>query len=595
MELKFPQQYIIAARLTDPMARVQVDFDQAVDWCDVLQVLIKNKVPLSSLNNDPRLEDCPLVLNVAFKEALQAEILMRKGLHDKYGELREALLKKGIQSILFKSSGLSPSFPYTSDNLDTLVRLEHVSLSRQALNALGYVELRNVEEPQKWLFRKFRGGESISAIHLHGVVGWGVPFLDDSALWKRARASEDDPWVMIPAPEDALLITIAHALYENKSFKLLDIARIRHCLRQENFDFSSVERIARQRGWVDGLAFCLLLYSQLEVALYNEMRIPGAVLDWAHAIISANIWLSLALEKTLKREEVYFPFEVSFFLGKILYYRKILNDLQRNLAMRIYDVISTLAWGVKLKLQIKGQRGMIIAISGIDGAGKTAHCRSLLRALETSDVKAHIYWSRFGSSTQRNDIRRGTEEGNSSDIATSLARRRQRLKKPLLRFSWLAINLIRFIIGSTLHVRFRRWLGGVVICDRYIYDSMVEIQASLPNGSRWSTWAEWLLTLFCPHPDVAWLLDVPAELSVRRQANERGSAAACEELAKQRSKLKALASRYGLRVLPTSSGLDETSSQLVRETLLKYYENYGTWVKALMLSNPNQMNPEKGM
>lgn len=231
---------------------------------------------------------------------------------------------------------------------------------------------------------------------------------------------------------------------------------------------------------------------------------------------------------------------------------------------------------------------MIVSLSGIDGAGKTVHSQSLVKAFETSEIKAHVYWNRFGSSAR-------IRKRQPSDIATSLASRRRRLHNPLVRLGWLAINLIVFIMRCNLHVRFPRWLGRVVVCDRYIYDAMVEIQASLPKGSPWPKWAEGLLTLLCPHPDVAWLLDASAEVSVVRQAGEEGNMPACDELSVQRSMFKSLASDYALRVLPTNSGLDKTSTEVVRETLLSYYKDYATWVNALLLSNPNQRNPRHVM
>jgi len=422
-----------------------------------------------------------------------------------------------------------------------------------------------------------------------------VPFLDDAALWKRVRVSEDDPLVHVPAPEDALLVTIAHAFYEDKCFKLLDIARIRYCLHQGNLDFSEIERIARRRGWEDGLAFCLLLYSRLEDWLYGEQLISDEVLERARRVVRSNAWLSQRLESALKRDEVHFPFRLSFLFGKLLYYRKVLNDPQRSRATRMGDVIRTLAWGIKLKLDISGQRGLIVSFSGIDGSGKTVHVQSLVSAFEIAAIKSRTVWSRFGSLAQKSDAGRpGAEKLRASDTATSLARRRRKLRHPVVRLGWLLYNLTGLVLRYNRQVRLRRWLGEVVICDRYIYDAVVEIGASLPDDPGLSRWAERVLTRLCPRPDVAWLLDVPADLSVERQADENRSIASCEELSRQRSGYLALAETYGLRLVATSSRPEETTSQVVRETLLKYYDDYSTWVNALLLSNPNQMNPHNG-
>jgi thymidylate kinase len=588
------RELVIAARLADPATRRLIDFRREVDWTAVLDILAGNKVPLVGLAGDPDLTACPLLELAGFQEAVIEQTEIWRSFRHEYGIVRDRFLERGVESVLFKSVGLSPSFPYTSDNLDTLVRPEHIQRAREILGELGYVELRNVEEPQKFLFRKFEGGESVSAIHLHGTVGWGVPFLDDDALWRRVRVSEDDPSVFVPAPEDALLATIAHAFYENKSFKLQDIARIRHCLRKGNVDFPDIEKIARERGWEDGLAFCLLLYSRLEDLLYGEQRIPGDALERARRIIASKAWLSRQLENTSKRDEVHFPFHLPFLFGKIMYYRKILGDSRRRSATRMYDVVSTLAWGIKLKLHIRGQRGMIVSFSGIDGSGKTVHIRSLIEAFAAADIEARSYWTRFGSSARKRSSG-DASAGNAgpSDTAASLERRRGRLRNPGMRFGWLTCNLTALVLRYNWRARLKRRLGGVMICDRYVYDAVVEIGASLPDDPRLSRWTErWLIRL-CPRPDVAWLLDVPADVSVRRQADEGGSTASAEELSRQRSMYLALAEVHGLNVVTTESRPEETTSRVVRETLLAYFKDYGTRVNALLLSNPGQMNPKK--
>jgi thymidylate kinase len=595
MNARLSRELIVAARLADPVMRGRIDFSQKIDWASVLAILVKNRVPLIGLADDPALAVCPLVRLPELQRAAAEQRETWRSLRGHYGTVRDRFLERGILSVLFKSAGLAPSFPFMSDNLDTLVRPEHIAGGREILGELGFVELRNVEEPLKLLFRKFEGGESVSAIHLHGTVGWGVPFLDDVSLWERVRASADDPLVLVPAPEDALLVTIAHAFYEDKSFKLLDVARIRHCLHERNLDFADVERIARGRGWEDGLAFCLTLYAQFEDWLCDERTIPHDVLERARRIVASNAWLSRRLERAVARGDIRFPFRLSFLFGKVMYYRKVLHDPRRSRATRLADVVRTLAWGIKLKLRIRGQRGMIVSLSGIDGSGKTVHVRSLERAFATADTLTSTYWSRFGSSARKSGFgRRGAEEVKISDTATSLARRRRRLAHPAVRFGWLTYNLAQLVLRYNVVVRLRSLFGRVVICDRYVYDAVVEICASLPENPGLSRWAERVLTRLCPRPDVAWLLDVPAELSVERQADENRSTASREELSRQRSTYVALARTYGLRVVTTDSTPGETTSRVVRETLQAYYDGYRTWVNALLLSNPNQMNPPGG-
>jgi thymidylate kinase len=587
-------ELVIAAKLTDPDTRQQLEFNQSTDWLAVLANLTINKIPLMSLTHGPRLSACPLLTLSAFREQAEKEAATWNALRDEYALVREGLMRHGIHNILIKSVGLAPSFPYTSDNLDVLVRSQHIEAARCILNDLRYVELRNIEEPQKFLFRKFQAGKSVSAIHLHGLAGWGVPFMDEESLWAGCRVSPDDPLVVVPSPEDGLLITMAHAFYENKSFKLLDLVRIRHCLRQGKLDFDYMVQVAKVRGWVDGLYFSLLLCARLEDWLYGESLIPRSVREQAGAAIAASSWLLRRLESSLEKDEITFPFRVSFLFGKVLYYRKILVDQERSVLTRLVDVVRTLAWGIKLKLHISGQRGMLVSFSGIDGSGKTVHARALINALAISEIRARYFWGRIGASGWIGWLGRAVsgkrDEGTVRDTASALAGRRLRLRHPFVRLGWLVFNLADLIFRYAVRVRLSRLLGNVVVCDRYNYDATVEISASLPGGSSWADWTEWLLVRLCPHPHVAWLLDVPAEVSAVRQLDEAGNSAAQEELENQRAKFLVLAKRCALIVVDTRIGQEETTSRVVHETLRRYYEDYGTWVNALLLSNPSQLN-----
>lgn len=588
-------ELIFSARLADIFTRRQLDLNQPVDWSSVMAILVKNKIPLLPLARDPLLSNCPLLSRPDFQQLVRIEEDTWKSLRHEYALVRDGFLSRGISNILFKSAGLEPSFPYTSDNLDVLVRPSHIEAARNVLNDLGYVELRHIEEPKKFLFRKFLAGESVSAIHLHGLVGWGAPFMDEEALWQGCRPSTDDPLVIVPSSEDAVLITIAHSFYENKSFKLLDLVRIRYCFSQRNLDFPYMQRVSIDRGWEDGFAFSLIIYSRLEKAIYSEGLIPDDALALANQTIEKSYWLKKAIERTMSRDDLLFPFKVSFLLGKLFYYRKLLTYPKRDLRTRIHSVVATLAAGIKLKLGIRGQRGMLISLSGIDGSGKSSATQVLLKAFVTSDILAYPCWIRFGSVEW---LRKSSQISNNnqrevslSNASSALERRQSKLKNPFLRMGWLLLNLAHLTLFYNLKVRVSTWFGYVVICDRYIYDALVEIEASLPNSSSLIRLSEWLLMHLCPKPQLAWLFDLPPGEALSRHKDERSSSSAQKELAFQRERYLTLQKLYQLLLVNNQGDKNEVTDMVVLVTLRMYFRDYHTWINGLLFSNPNQMNP----
>ncbi|MBC7260940.1 MAG: nucleotidyltransferase family protein, partial [Chloroflexi bacterium] len=259
---------ICAAYLADPLRVPRREIPWAAYNAEqVLEILRRNKVPLLALlwrEGGPFSGQAPL-----FQAARRAEAMELASLRAEYQLVKEALASMDIADVMIKSVGLAPSFPYKSDNLDLLYKPEHEEEVRATLVRMGYVELKNVEEPYKYLFRKFHAGRSVSAIHVHTHVGWMVSFLDEEALWQRCRNAQDDPLVTVPAPEDALLITLAHCFYEDKRISLLDVLKVAHCLRQ-GVDWTEVYRVATWRGWRDGLDVALLLCAYQECLLYGE-------------------------------------------------------------------------------------------------------------------------------------------------------------------------------------------------------------------------------------------------------------------------------------------------------------------------------------
>jgi thymidylate kinase len=549
--------------------------------------LRRNRYPLLSL--EATAADHPLLAHSSkWSEALKEDRRSLEEQRYEFVQVKRAWSDAGIASVLFKSGGIAPSFPYTSDNVDVLVPRNRTLEARQILLAMGYVWLRNIDEEQKWLFRKFREGRSVSAIHVHGWVGWDVEF-HERAIWDGVRQSADDSEAIVPAREDALLINAAHALYENKEIRLYDLEKIRAqwCA---GLDWEYIEGIARSRGWLDGLYFALLVCQKLEHDLFGHCTVPADVVSAWHRGLR-DYPLQWAYWQNVRKRGLDLPFRVSFAFSKLLYYKKIVRDSHDGARKRASNVVRTLAWGVKQKSGVRPQPGSLIAVSGLDGAGKTAHIRALSAALETSEVINRVVWSRCGCSPLYHALSRvasrvlpGARDAvapSSEGQALSLTGRRG-----FARTVWAWANALDLALLYQWKVRLPLLTGKVVIADRYTADAAVEIAARLGVSDPMSLPAVRMLLALAPTPDAAYLLDLPAEAAAFRSADPEDVWA----MLGQRKLYRRMADAAKMQLLDVSGDFADANDRLVRRAVQECEDNYATLTNGLLLSNPKQLN-----
>jgi thymidylate kinase len=546
--------------------------------------LRRNRYPLLALeaagNRHPL-----LVKSAAWTRALTADRRSHEEQRYEFVQVKRAWDEAGIASVLFKSGGLAPSFPYTSDNVDVLVPRNRTLEARQILLALGYVWLRNIDETQKWLFRKFDQGRSVSAIHVHGWVGWDVEF-HERAIWDGIRQSPDDTKVVVPSREDALLINAAHALYENKEIRLYDLEKIR-AQWQQPLDWDYIEGIARRRGWLDGLYFALLVCQKLERDIFGYRTVSDEIVArWEsglrHHPVQWFYW------KRTARRPLALPFCVWFAFSKLLYYKKITRDSHDGLRARARNVVRTLAWGAKQKSKVRPQRARLIAISGLDGAGKSAHVARLSEALETSEVINRVVWSRIGTTplyrAARSLFSRGNAGANNSSHDIDLSHR-----SGFVRNAWAWANALDLALTYQWKVRLPLLTGKVVICDRYTADAAVEIAARLGKNDPMSVPAVRALMRLTPRPQTKYLLDLPAEVAAFRSVDSEDPA----DLRTQRDLYQRVAEATKMQLLDASGEFAAANNRLVRRVLQDYEDKFSTFTNGLFLSNPRQLNADE--
>ena len=563
----------------------------SIDYGEVLRLLRVNRIPLLMVKDN----ETHLFRRDDSRKELMKEKAKYRRWRDEYEIVRERFSNEGIENILFKSTGLPPSFPCTSDNLDVLIKSNYEEKARKILQESGYAELRNIEEPRKFLFRRFRGGEFVSAIHLHTQIGWGVPFLDNDFVWNgNYRISDDDSIVTIPSLEVGLLVTFAHTFYEDKEVNLLNLLRF-HRLLEQNVNWESAITQAERRGWSDGFFFTLLIYSYLEEQLFKKNRVPNSVTNQALKSLDR---FALAYFKRLRdRDRIEMPFEVSFLFSKILYYKKLVKDKKRDNLKKFYDIVSTLLWGFELKLKTKLsiylQPSMLVTFSGVDGSGKTAQITSLLKALNVCELKTKYFWYRYGSSKfTASFIKIGkllfsnTNAQSTSDIGCRIQERKSYLRNRLIRLLWSWFVLVELSLKYSVEVRLSLLLGRIVVCDRYILDAVVELDSYLADNNIHNRVYSGLLKFLNPSPSRAFLLDTSPEIVMDRNHENIPKA----HLEKQILLYCRMAKEHNVTIIDAGQ-FEGINDNLVHAILTDYYNNFRSLAKGLLLANPNQLNP----
>jgi thymidylate kinase len=544
-------------------------------------------------------------------EFVKRDVARFRAQRDEFERIRVRFVADRVDSMLFKSTGMMPSFHYLSSNLDVLVPDGRAGAARAALIDLDYVELLNVEEPKKFLFRRFTGDGSSFAFHLHEVVGWGVPFLDNAPVWRNKRLAADDPDVVIPGQLEALLITLAHWFYEDKALSLGNLLLTAHALRSMEGALADAASHARGRGWEEGFWGALHVFEEAWKRLFDHGFLNAeqqAELARAPARYAA---VRVRLLPHVRYLENQVAAQMPFKPCKVAYYRKVARDRRRSQPRKWLDAFDTLLWAVRWKLHIRSQPGLMVSVSGVDGSGKSLQVEHLRGAFDTCDLRVRCVWARGASSKGVGTVLRAgkavlsataPDEAPTPQAVAEAARahgaasggeaarfeaRQRRLKNPFARWVFSVVYALDLVWPYVVRARAGVLTGHVVICDRYVYDALVDYALFTGTRPERPPFALNVLRVLVPRPRVAFVLDVDPEEALRRKPEEGGTA----HLAAGRAMFLEIAKSHRLDVMPAGADAEEIQSAMARSSLNAFYDRYGTLINWLLRSNPGQMNP----
>ena len=222
------------------------------------------------------------------------------------------------------------------------------------------------------------------------------------------------------------------------------------------------------------------------------------------------------------------------------------------------------------------KRGLLIALCGVDCAGKSTQRELLLEALRSSGAKPLTVYTRPGYTPGLSALKRTLRalrgrkrlpRAGVSEAPSRFPRRAANLGHPLVRWLWVTSALLDLLWLYGVRLRFARARGRAVVCNRYLLDALVDFRVNFPDERIERRWlCRWLRRL-AARPDAAFCLSIPAEETMERaRAQARFP---WETLAVRRARgceYGALAGELGVEVLDGTRPVAELA-RVIRESV----------------------------
>lgn len=193
--------------------------------------------------------------------------------------------------------------------------------------------------------------------------------------------------------------------------------------------------------------------------------------------------------------------------------------------------------------------GLLFSLSGIDGSGKTTLAYQLIERLDTRyGLPCRYIWCKFGEHPlSRYRLSRYLKfDHKISDDTFGLDR-----STSIVRTAY-GVLLLQFHLAYIILV-LRNLLnrGENLICDRYIFDSVVDLQQEFDFSLHFVNKVKYIQWI--PQPNYKFLLDLPESHAFYRKSDT----ASIEFLRERREIYLSLANEYGLKIIDATKPVEE--------------------------------------
>ena len=357
------------------------------------------------------------------------------------------------------------------------------------------------------------GERTARGVEVASVEDWGVSASEADALFAEARPIDGYSRLLRPAPHHVLLL------------------------------------LARQAAY--GAALSEGRQGRLDAAVAED---PGA---WDEAARRAPAWGATAALELLRGASA---------AARV----RAVAELQRA-----KGTDRARAWLRGARASRVRKRGAVVALSGLDGSGKSTQAAALRDALNSLGVDAEVEWTKIArnpsiqrvAQSVKRVLRLVARRGTAAPTAVSGPgavvddpARALRQRSALLTFGWTMYVSVTNAYWQRRATKRHLDAGRVVVCDRYVLDSTAHLRYRYGDKRHYPLQTA-VIRLLSPKPLKAWFLDVSPEAAFARKQEQYN----IEHLTRLAALYRETQPRLGVERIDGEQPVDELAAWLARE------------------------------
>ncbi|MCJ7635394.1 hypothetical protein MUP77_23770 [Candidatus Bathyarchaeota archaeon] len=204
----------------------------------------------------------------------------------------------------------------------------------------------------------------------------------------------------------------------------------------------------------------------------------------------------------------------------------------------------------------------LICFMGVDGSGKTSHAKLLLSFLKERGCSTKYVWAAgrplflypFLLFTRILGYWSTIKEGAETDpLENAFGKTRKNLGA-----IYKALMFIDFLIVSLVKVRLPLFLKKTVICDRFSYDLLIELELSGLDSSFF----EKLVLYMTYTPSIVFYANAPTKLIIQRRPEFTE-----ENIRAKQQVFQKFAKHFCFKTIDSFESLDENQAYIRKETI----------------------------